>query len=225
MTPWSTCFLKKSPSAVNNTMCENHMLTRALHICCFRPHHSEHRQVSLGDVSVQRRRHEEIHLGAVHTRGNPRVPEQGSQGARHSGPEPPAWLPWENPIHVVITCRFLCRSPQSAEWMWQQCAHHITNAIQYVVEFAKRIAGFMDLCQNDQIILLKAGQCTVHTCLLRNYLISKILLQWKEFETCFSSLFCFFSFFQYSFFCFQLNHTSLKSQPHQKTKMQFWIWN
>ncbi|CAG07758.1 unnamed protein product, partial [Tetraodon nigroviridis] len=48
---------------------------------------------------------------------------------------------------------------KSAEWMWQQCAHHITNAIQYVVEFAKRIAGFMDLCQNDQIILLKAGQC------------------------------------------------------------------
>ncbi|KAK7945757.1 hypothetical protein WMY93_001485 [Mugilogobius chulae] len=46
---------------------------------------------------------------------------------------------------------------KSPEWMWQQCAHHITNAIQYVVEFAKRIAGFMDLCQNDQIILLKAG--------------------------------------------------------------------
>ncbi|KAI1883184.1 hypothetical protein AGOR_G00242600 [Albula goreensis] len=46
---------------------------------------------------------------------------------------------------------------KSAEWMWQQCAHHITNAIQYVVEFAKRISGFMDLCQNDQIILLKAG--------------------------------------------------------------------
>lgn len=44
--------------------------------------------------------------------------------------------------------------------MWQQCALHITNAIQYVVEFAKRINGFMDLCQNDQIILLKAGQCS-----------------------------------------------------------------
>ena len=41
--------------------------------------------------------------------------------------------------------------------MWQHCAVHLTNAIQYVVEFAKRIAGFMDLCQNDQIILLKAG--------------------------------------------------------------------
>ncbi|KAI1891645.1 hypothetical protein AGOR_G00145910 [Albula goreensis] len=46
---------------------------------------------------------------------------------------------------------------KSAEVMWQQCALHITNAIQYVVEYAKRISGFMDLCQNDQIILLKAG--------------------------------------------------------------------
>lgn len=46
---------------------------------------------------------------------------------------------------------------KSAEWMWQQCALQITNAIQYVVEFAKRISGFMELCQNDQIILLKAG--------------------------------------------------------------------
>uniref|UniRef100_A0A8C4PW51 RAR related orphan receptor B n=1 Tax=Eptatretus burgeri TaxID=7764 RepID=A0A8C4PW51_EPTBU len=43
------------------------------------------------------------------------------------------------------------------EVMWQQCAVHITTAIQYVVEFAKHITGFMDLCQNDQIILLKAG--------------------------------------------------------------------
>ncbi|CDQ57502.1 unnamed protein product [Oncorhynchus mykiss] len=52
------------------------------------------------------------------------------------------------------TRNFQC---ESAESVWQQCAHHITNSIQYVVEFAKRITGFMDLCQNDQIILLKAG--------------------------------------------------------------------
>uniref|UniRef100_A0AAY4D392 Uncharacterized protein n=1 Tax=Denticeps clupeoides TaxID=299321 RepID=A0AAY4D392_9TELE len=52
------------------------------------------------------------------------------------------------------TRNFQCKS---AEWMWQHCALHITHAIQYVVEFAKRITGFMDLCQNDQIILLKAG--------------------------------------------------------------------
>ncbi|XP_062380088.1 RAR-related orphan receptor C b [Sardina pilchardus] len=52
------------------------------------------------------------------------------------------------------TRHFQCKS---AEWMWPRCALHITHAIQYVVEFAKRINGFMDLCQNDQIILLKAG--------------------------------------------------------------------
>lgn len=63
------------------------------------------------------------------------------------------------PLMPPLTSAFSVSFLQSAEWMWQQCAHHITNAIQYVVEFAKRIAGFMDLCQNDQIILLKAGQC------------------------------------------------------------------
>ncbi|XP_067347482.1 nuclear receptor ROR-alpha A-like isoform X2 [Channa argus] len=47
------------------------------------------------------------------------------------------------------------------EVMWQLCAVKITEAIQYVVEFAKRIDGFMDLCQNDQIVLLKAGSLEV----------------------------------------------------------------
>lgn len=61
-------------------------------------------------------------------------------------------------ITILIKPPCLCFLFQSAEVMWQQCAIHITNAIQYVVEFAKRISGFMDLCQNDQIILLKAGQ-------------------------------------------------------------------
>lgn len=50
-----------------------------------------------------------------------------------------------------------CFQNKPVEVMWQQCSIHITNAIKYVVEFAKRLTGFMDLCQNDQIILLKAG--------------------------------------------------------------------
>ncbi|XP_012677255.1 RAR-related orphan receptor C a [Clupea harengus] len=50
-----------------------------------------------------------------------------------------------------------CHQSKPVEVMWQQCAIHVTNAIKYVVEFAKRIDGFLDLCQNDQIILLKAG--------------------------------------------------------------------
>ncbi|XP_016046998.2 nuclear receptor ROR-gamma isoform X2 [Erinaceus europaeus] len=43
--------------------------------------------------------------------------------------------------------------------MWERCAHRLTEAIQYVVEFAKKLSGFMELCQNDQIVLLKAGCC------------------------------------------------------------------
>ncbi|KAM9475075.1 RAR-related orphan receptor C a [Clarias gariepinus] len=50
---------------------------------------------------------------------------------------------------------------KAMEVMWQQCVAHLTNAIQYVVEFAKRIPGFMELCQNDQIVLLKAGCLSV----------------------------------------------------------------
>eukprot|EP00063_Salmo_salar_P057312 XP_014032147.1 PREDICTED: nuclear receptor ROR-alpha-like isoform X1 [Salmo salar] len=74
------------------------------------------------------------------------------------------------------TCQYLREELQSMSWqaflqeeietyqtkpeevMWQLCAIKITEAIQYVVEFAKRIDGFMELCQNDQIVLLKAGR-------------------------------------------------------------------
>uniref|UniRef100_A0A8C9TCN3 RAR-related orphan receptor C a n=1 Tax=Scleropages formosus TaxID=113540 RepID=A0A8C9TCN3_SCLFO len=71
---------------------------------------------------------------------------------------------------------------KSAEVMWQKCAVHITNAIQYVVEFAKRITGFMDLCQNDQIILLKAGCLDVlliRTCRAYNPLNNTLLFDGK----------------------------------------------
>lgn len=45
--------------------------------------------------------------------------------------------------------------------MWQHCAIRLTDAVQYVVEFAKHIPGFRMLSQNDQIALLKTGMCTV----------------------------------------------------------------
>lgn len=50
---------------------------------------------------------------------------------------------------------------KSMEEMWERCACRITEAIHYVVEFAKRMCSFMDLCQNDQIVLLKAGAMEV----------------------------------------------------------------
>ncbi|XP_063770885.1 nuclear receptor ROR-beta-like isoform X3 [Pseudophryne corroboree] len=58
-------------------------------------------------------------------------------------------------VHSQEDVRRLQSKP--CEVMWQICAIHISNAIQYVVEFAKRLDGFMELCQNDQIVLLKSG--------------------------------------------------------------------
>lgn len=42
-------------------------------------------------------------------------------------------------------------------WLWQQCAARITTAVQHVVEFAKRIPGFVQFTSDDQLILIKVG--------------------------------------------------------------------
>ncbi|XP_059177986.1 probable nuclear hormone receptor HR3 [Physella acuta] len=41
--------------------------------------------------------------------------------------------------------------------LWVEIAEKITLAVQQIIEFAKMIPGFMDLSQDDQIMLLKAG--------------------------------------------------------------------
>ncbi|XP_055019273.1 nuclear receptor ROR-alpha A isoform X1 [Boleophthalmus pectinirostris] len=50
---------------------------------------------------------------------------------------------------------------KTVDEMWQHCAIRLTDAVQYVVEFAKHIPGFRILSQNDQIALLKAGSMEV----------------------------------------------------------------
>ena len=53
---------------------------------------------------------------------------------------------------------------QSHEQLWQAIAETLTKAVQQIIEFAKMIPGFMDLSQDDQIMLLKAGNLTIfHT--------------------------------------------------------------
>lgn len=42
-------------------------------------------------------------------------------------------------------------------WLWQQFAARVTPSVQRVVEFAKRVPGFCDLTQDDQLILIKVG--------------------------------------------------------------------
>ncbi|XP_066590302.1 ecdysone-induced protein 78C isoform X2 [Prorops nasuta] len=42
-------------------------------------------------------------------------------------------------------------------WLWQQFATRVTPSVQKVVEFAKRVPGFCELSQDDQLILIKLG--------------------------------------------------------------------
>ncbi|MEQ2210085.1 hypothetical protein XENOCAPTIV_008222 [Xenoophorus captivus] len=47
---------------------------------------------------------------------------------------------------------------KTVDEMWQHCAVRLTDAVQYVVEFAKHVPGFRMLSQNDQIALLKTDR-------------------------------------------------------------------
>ncbi|KAB0368813.1 hypothetical protein FD755_019847 [Muntiacus reevesi] len=82
----------------------------------------------------------------------------------------------------LAPCPFRVSLFKSREALWQQCAIQITHAIQYVVEFAKRITGFMELCQNDQILLLKSGcleVVLVRMCRAFNPLNNTVLFEGK----------------------------------------------
>ncbi|KAK1176043.1 nuclear receptor ROR-beta-like isoform X2 [Acipenser oxyrinchus oxyrinchus] len=87
-------------------------------------------------------------------------------------------LAWQTHTYEDIK---ICQN-KTQEVLWQQCAIQITHAIQYVVEFAKRITGFMDLCQNDQILLLKSGcleVVLVRMCRAFNPLNNTVLFEGK----------------------------------------------
>lgn len=46
---------------------------------------------------------------------------------------------------------------KSGHEVWEEFSLSFTPAVKEVVEFAKRIPGFRDLSQHDQVNLLKAG--------------------------------------------------------------------
>lgn len=46
---------------------------------------------------------------------------------------------------------------KSGHAIWEEFSMSFTPAVREVVEFAKRIPGFRELSQHDQISLLKAG--------------------------------------------------------------------
>lgn len=46
---------------------------------------------------------------------------------------------------------------KSGHEVWEEFSMSFTPAVKEVVEFAKRVPGFRDLSQHDQLNLLKAG--------------------------------------------------------------------
>lgn len=77
------------------------------------------------------------------------------------------------PPSFSAPCLFALSYSQSVDEMWQHCAIRLTDAVQYVVEFAKHIPGFRMLSQNDQIALLKTGEAACHLQKLTNQLSSQ----------------------------------------------------
>lgn len=50
----------------------------------------------------------------------------------------------------------------SGQEVWEEFSMSFTPAVKEVVEFAKRVPGFRDLSQHDQVNLLKAGTFEVN---------------------------------------------------------------
>ena len=59
-----------------------------------------------------------------------------------------------NPDHN----RVLYYKSMPHEQLWLEAAQKLTAVIQVIIEFAKMVPGFMKLTQDDQIVLLKAGE-------------------------------------------------------------------
>ncbi|XP_041332412.1 nuclear receptor ROR-gamma [Pyrgilauda ruficollis] len=118
--------------------------------------------------------------GTAGTAATGPIPQPGTGGV----PESPAGLEIELLTQSVLlshraTCHPRAEDLQGHRWvtfspeeirayqsqptaeMWQRCARRVTEAIERVVEFAKRLRGFLQLSQHDQIVLLKAGAMEV----------------------------------------------------------------
>ncbi|KAK5884076.1 hypothetical protein CesoFtcFv8_020341 [Champsocephalus esox] len=82
-------------------------------------------------------------------------PPEGPVNTAYSAP------PWGGGNRMHLVCP-MNTSPhvdphKSGHEVWEDFSHSFTPAVREVVEFAKKIPGFRDLCQHDQVSLLKAG--------------------------------------------------------------------
>jgi len=60
----------------------------------------------------------------------------------------------------IFTTNTICLS-QEKYYIWKEFASHMNDSIHDIVEFAKGIPGFSNLCQEDQLVLVKQGAFSV----------------------------------------------------------------
>lgn len=77
--------------------------------------------------------------------------------------------------------RLLYYKNMAHEELWLECAQKLTTIIQQIIEFAKMVPGFMKLSQDDQIVLLKAGNyktvsLSLHLRLIAIFFVSQAVL-------------------------------------------------
>ncbi|XP_035536873.1 nuclear receptor subfamily 1 group D member 2b [Morone saxatilis] len=92
----------------------------------------------------------------AYTHGAFRAPStEGLANGVYSGPL------WRGGNRMYLVCPMNTSAhvdPQkSGHEVWEEFSHSFTPAVREVVEFAKKIPGFRDLSQPDQVSLLKAG--------------------------------------------------------------------
>ncbi|CAJ1084123.1 nuclear receptor subfamily 1 group D member 2b [Xyrichtys novacula] len=82
-------------------------------------------------------------------------PAEGFANNGFNGPQ------WRGGNRMYLVCPMNTSAqvdPQkSGHEVWEEFSHSFTPAVREVVEFAKKIPGFRDLAQPDQVSLLKAG--------------------------------------------------------------------
>uniref|UniRef100_UPI0037E766D8 nuclear receptor subfamily 1 group D member 2b n=1 Tax=Semicossyphus pulcher TaxID=241346 RepID=UPI0037E766D8 len=92
----------------------------------------------------------------AYTHGAFRAPStEGPANGAFTGPH------WRGGNRMYLLCPMNTSAqvdPQkSGHEVWEEFSHSFTPAVREVVEFAKKIPGFRDLSQPDQVSLLKAG--------------------------------------------------------------------
>ncbi|XP_051527891.1 nuclear receptor subfamily 1 group D member 2-like isoform X1 [Myxocyprinus asiaticus] len=106
--------------------------------CSIRPHNSSSEGAFLQNFSFRAQNNNESHVNGSYS-------------------VPPC--AWGNRMHLVCpmnTSPYV--DPQKlGHSIWEEFSMSFTPAVREVVEFAKRIPGFKDLSQHDQVSLLKAG--------------------------------------------------------------------